>query len=58
MSSEYNRLKTEKSKYTQIKNKFPIIEKEWKTLKTDMSSLINKIPMMANLIMLLRCYLV
>lgn len=44
MSSEYNRLKTEKSKYTQIKNKFPIIEKEWKTLKTDMSSLINKIP--------------
>ena len=44
MNSEYNRLKTEKSKYTQIENKFPIIEKEWKTLKTDLSSLINKIP--------------
>ena len=44
MSSDYNRLKNEKSKYTQIQNKFPAIEKEWKELKTDLSNLINKIP--------------
>ena len=29
---------------TQIQNKFPAIEKEWKELKTDLSNLINKIP--------------
>ena len=44
MSSDYNRLKNEKSKYTQIQNKFPAIEKEWKALKTDLSNLIDKIP--------------
>ena len=44
MSSDYNRLKSEKNKYTQIQNKFPAIEKEWKELKTDLSNLINKIP--------------
>ena len=44
MSSNYNRLKSEKSKYTQIKNKFPTIEKEWKALKNDLSSLVKKIP--------------
>ncbi len=44
MSSDYNRLKNEKSKYTQIQNKFPVIEKEWKSLKNDLSNLINKIP--------------
>ena len=44
MSSEYNRLKSEKNKYNQIQNKFPVIEQEWKTLKTDLSNLINKIP--------------
>ncbi len=33
-----------KNKYTQIKNKFPAIEKEWIELKNDLSSLIQKIP--------------
>ena len=44
MSANYNQLKNEKNKYTQIKNKFPAIEKEWKELKNDLSSLIQKIP--------------
>ena len=44
MSANYNRLKNEKNKYTQIKNKFPAIEQEWKELKNDLSSLIQKIP--------------
>jgi len=44
MSSDYDRLKSEKNKYNQIQNKFPVIEQEWKTLKTDLSNLINKIP--------------
>ena len=44
MSANYNQLKNEKNKYTQIKNKFPAIEKEWRELKNDLSSLIQKIP--------------
>ena len=44
MSANYNQLKNEKNKYTQIKNKFPAIEKEWKELKNDLSALIQKIP--------------
>ena len=44
MSANYNQLKNEKNKYTQIKNKFPAIEKEWIELKNDLSSLIQKIP--------------
>lgn len=44
MSANYNQLKNEKNKYTQIKNKFPAIEKEWIELKSDLSSLIQKIP--------------
>jgi len=44
MSANYNQLKNEKNKYTQIKNKFPAIEKEWRKLKSDLSSLIQKIP--------------
>ena len=44
MSVNYNQLKNEKNKYTQIKNKFPAIEKEWTELKDDLSSLIQKIP--------------
>lgn len=44
MSANYNQLKNEKNKYTQIKNKFPAIEKEWIKLKNDLSSLIQKIP--------------
>ena len=44
MSVNYNQLKNEKNKYTQIKNKFPVIEKEWIELKNDLSSLIQKIP--------------
>ena len=44
MSANYNQLKNEKNKYTQIKNKFPAIEKEWRELKSDLSSLIQKIP--------------
>ena len=44
MSANYNQLKNEKNKYTQIKNKFPAIEKEWKELKNDLSTLIQKIP--------------
>ena len=39
MSANYNQLKNEKNKYTQIKNKFPAIEKEWIELKNDLSSL-------------------
>jgi len=44
ISNSYNQLKSEKSKYTQIKNKFPLIEKEWTELKEDLTTLINKIP--------------
>ena len=44
MSVNYNQLKNEKNKYTQIKNKFPAIEKEWTELKDDLSTLIQKIP--------------
>ncbi len=44
MSVNYNQLKNEKNKYTQIKNKFPAIEKECTELKDDLSSLIQKIP--------------
>ena len=44
ISDSYNQLKSEKSKYTQIKNKFPLIEKEWTELKEDLTALINKIP--------------
>ena len=44
ISNSYNQLKSEKSKYTQIKNKFPLIEKEWTELKEDLTALINKIP--------------
>ena len=44
MSVNYNQLKNEKNKYTQIKNKFPTIEKEWTELKDDLSTLIQKIP--------------
>ena len=44
MSANYNQLKNEKNKYTQIKNKFPAIEKEWRELKNDLSTLIQKIP--------------
>ena len=44
ISDSYNQLKSEKSKYTQIKNKFPLIEKEWTELKEDLTTLINKIP--------------
>jgi len=44
MSANYNQLKNEKNKYNQIKNKFPAIEEEWKELKNDLSSLIQKIP--------------
>ena len=44
MSSKYDQLKNEKSKYTQIKNKFPSIEKEWKELKNELTTLVNKIP--------------
>ena len=34
----------EKNKYSQIKNKFPSIEKEWIGLKEELTTLINKIP--------------
>ena len=44
ISDSYNQLKSEKSKYTQIKNKFPLIEKEWTELKEELTTLINKIP--------------
>ena len=44
ISDSYNQLKSEKSKYSQIKNKFPLIEKEWTELKEDLTTLINKIP--------------
>jgi len=44
ISNSYNQLKSEKSKYSQIKNKFPLIEKEWTELKEDLTALINKIP--------------
>ena len=44
ISNSYNQLKSEKSKYSQIKNKFPLIEKEWTELKEDLTTLINKIP--------------
>jgi len=44
ISDSYNQLKSEKSKYTQIKNKFPLIEKEWTELKEELTILINKIP--------------
>ena len=44
ISDSYNQLKSEKSKYTQIKNKFPLIEKEWIELKEELTTLINKIP--------------
>ena len=44
ISNSYNQLKSEKSKYSQIKNKFPLIEKEWVELKEDLTTLINKIP--------------
>tara|TARA_B110000263_G_scaffold33243_1_gene25202 strand:+ start:1158 stop:1961 length:804 start_codon:yes stop_codon:yes gene_type:complete len=44
MSNRYHQLKSEKSKYTQIKNKFPLIEKEWTDLKEELTALINKIP--------------
>ena len=44
ISDSYNQLKSEKSKYTQIKNKFPLIEKEWTELKEALTTLINKIP--------------
>ena len=44
MSDSYNQLKSEKSKYSQIKNKFPSIEKEWIGLKEELTTLINKIP--------------
>ena len=44
ISNSYNQLKSEKSKYAQIKNKFPLIEKEWTELKEDLTTLINKIP--------------
>ena len=44
ISDSYNQLKSEKSKYSQIKNKFPLIEKEWTELKEELTTLINKIP--------------
>ncbi|MFL3013615.1 MAG: type 4a pilus biogenesis protein PilO [Candidatus Neomarinimicrobiota bacterium] len=44
MNTNYSRLKSEKNKYTQIKNKFPAIEQEWKELKKDLSSLVETIP--------------
>ena len=44
MNTSYNQLKNEKNKYSQIQTKFPAIEKEWKKLKDDLSSLIQKIP--------------
>ena len=44
ISNSYNQLKSEKSKYSQIKNKFPLIEKEWTELKEYLTTLINKIP--------------
>ena len=44
ISDSYNQMKSEKSKYSQIKNKFPLIEKEWTELKEDLTTLINKIP--------------
>ena len=44
ISNSYNQLKSEKSKNSQIKNKFPLIEKEWTELKEDLTTLINKIP--------------
>ena len=44
MNTSYNQLKNEKNKYSQIQMKFPTIEKEWKELKDDLSSLIQKIP--------------
>ena len=44
ISDSYNQLKSEKSKYSQIKNKFPLIEKEWIELKEELTTLINKIP--------------
>ena len=44
MNTSYNQLKNEKNKYSQIQTKFPAIEKEWKELKDDLSSLIQKIP--------------
>jgi len=44
MSDSYNQLKIEKNKYSQIKYKFPTIEKEWNSLKEELTTLINKIP--------------
>ena len=44
MNTSYNQLKNEKNKYSQIQTKFPAIEKEWKELKDDLLSLIQKIP--------------
>jgi len=44
MSIQYNQLKNDKMKYSQIQNKFPAIEKEWSDLKEELISLINKIP--------------
>ena len=38
MSDSYNQLKSEKSKYSQIKNKFPSIEKEWIGLKEELTT--------------------
>ena len=32
MNISYNQLKNDKNKYSQIQNKFPSIEKEWKEL--------------------------